>query len=187
MPAAKYEIKRKCKECGSMFLAKTLDSHYCCKKCSDISYNRKRSEAEKQKQMDKIISLIPDGRDYISVAEAEAMFGVCKETIRRLIRKGDVHSINLGKRLTRVSKTELMGFLPLREDPIDRNRALPKPYYLEPENCYTIGEIAKMFAINESTVFAHIRKYSIPTRQIGNFVYVPKSEIDHIYKDVVKK
>ena len=27
-----------------------------------------------------------------------------------------------------------------------------------------------------------IRKYSIPTRQIGNYVYVPKKEIDKLYK-----
>ena len=33
-----------------------------------------------------------------------------------------------------------------------------------------------------STVYQHIRKYSIPTRQIGNFVYVPKKEIDNLYK-----
>ena len=108
MPGAKYEIKRKFDECGSMFLAKALDSHYCCKKCSDTAYNRRRAEEVKRQQMDKVISLIPDGRDYISVAEAEAMFGVCNETIRRLIRSGAIHSINLGERLTRISKTELM-------------------------------------------------------------------------------
>lgn len=80
-----------------------------------------------------------------------------------------------------------MGLLPLREDPIDRDLALPKPYNMEPEDCYTIGEIAAKFAIAESTVYSHIRKYSIPIRQIGRFVYAPKSEIDHLYKDVVKK
>lgn len=185
MPSAKYEIKRRCKECGATFLAKTLDSHYCSKKCSDTAYNKRRADESKRQQMDKIISLVPDGRDYISVAEAEALFGVCKETIRRLIRSGKVQSINIGKRLTRVSKSELMQRLPLREEPIDRSRALPKPYHLEPEDCYTIGEIAEKFSIAESTVYGHIRKYSIPIRQIDRFVYAPKSEIDHLYKDVV--
>lgn len=187
MPSAKYEIKRQCEVCGSMFLAKTLDSRYCCKKCSEIAYNRRRAVATKRQQMDKVISLIPEGRDYISVAEAEAIFGVCKETIRRMIRSGKVSSINIGVRLTRVSKSELMGILPLREEPVNQDRALPKPYHLEPEDCYTIGEISEKFAIAETSVYAHIRKYSIPTRQIGRFVYAPKSEIDRIYKDVVKK
>ncbi len=51
----------------------------------------------------------------------------------------------------------------------------------EPKGCYTI---AKKFHINESSVFKHIRRHSIPTRQIGNYVYVPKSEIDKLYKSL---
>jgi len=31
-------------------------------------------------------------------------------------------------------------------------------------------------------LWAHFRKYSIPSRQIGNYVYVPKEEIDNLYK-----
>ena len=88
-------------------------------------------------------------------------------------------------RLTRVSKTELMGQLLIRENPIDKTRSLPKTYSLEPEDCYTIGEIAKKFSISESTGYTHIRKCSIPIKQIGNFVYAPKSEIDKLYKDIV--
>lgn len=185
MPTAKFEIKRKCQLCGTTFLAKTLDSIYCSRECSRRAYDKRKAEENKRKQLDSIISQIPDGREYISVAEAEALFGVCKETIRRLIRKGEVSSINLGTRLTRVCKSELMNRLPLREEPVDRSRALPKKYSLEPEDCYTVGEIAKKFSIAESTVYAHIRKYAIPIRQIGNYVYAPKSEIDHLYKDVV--
>lgn len=30
-------------------------------------------------------------------------------------------------------------------------------------------------------IYKHIRKYSIPTRQIGNFVYAPKPEINQLY------
>lgn len=187
MPTAKYEIKRKCKCCGAIFLAKSLDSYYCSRACSDKGYKQRKALKQQRERWDKVIGEIPDLRDYISVAEAEAMFGVCAKTIRRLINSGKVSSINLGQRLTRVRKSELMGILPLREEPVDTSRALPKPYNLEPEDCYTIGEIAEKFSIGETTVYAHIRKYSIPIRQIGRFVYAPKSEIDRLYKDVVKK
>ena len=187
MPPAKYEIKRKCEICGSTFLAKSLDSHYCSRACSDKGYKQRRADQIRREKWDKVIREVSDQRDYISVAEAEAIFGVCAKTIRRLIRSGKISSINLGVRLTRISRSELMGQLPLREEPIDRDRSLPKPYNLEPEDCYTIGEISEKFAIAETTVYTHIRKYAIPIRQIGRFVYAPKSEIDHLYKDVVKK
>ena len=45
---------------------------------------------------------------------------------------------------------------------------------------YTIGEVCEKYHINDSSVWAHVRKYSIPSRQIGNYVYVPKEEIDSL-------
>ena len=38
MPKLGLEIKRKCKFCGKAFIIKTLDSIYCCKKCSEAAY-----------------------------------------------------------------------------------------------------------------------------------------------------
>lgn len=186
MPSAKYEIKRKCDECGTIFIARTLDSHYCCRACTQKAYNKRKAENMKRERMNEIISTIPDGREYISVKEAEALFGISSKTIRRMIKSGKIPAINLGQRLTRVCKSALLEIVPLREEPIEQNKPLPRFYSLEPEDCYTIGEISEKFALNRSTVYSHIRKYSIPTRQIGNFVYAPKSEIDNLYKDIVK-
>lgn len=186
MPSAKFEIKRKCKCCGATFLTKTLDSWYCSRKCSQKAYDQRMAEKKKVKQLNAIVTQIPDARDYISVQEAVAIFGISKDTIYRLIRKGKVSAINIGERLTRISKSKMEEMFPLREEPIDCSKPLPKFYSMEPEDCYTIGKISKKFGINDSTVYAHIRKYSIPTRQIGNYVYAPKTEIDNLYKDVVK-
>ena len=186
MPNAKFEIKRKCDCCGATFIAKTLDSHYCSRACSQKAYDKRMAEKKKLEQLNAIVEQIPDARDYISVQEAVAMFGISKDTIYRLIKKGKIPAINIGERLTRINKSKLEEMFPIREEPIDRSKPLPKFYSMEPEDCYTIGEISKKFGINDSTVYAHIRKYSIPTRQIGNYVYAPKAEIDNLYKDVVK-
>ena len=73
-----------------------------------------------------------------------------------------------------------MKLYPLRKKTLTKPKPIAKLYSLEPKDCYTIGEITEKFLVNESTVYLHIRKYSIPTRQIGNFVYVPKKEIDNL-------
>ena len=186
MPAAKFEIKRKCQYCGNTFIAKTLDSKYCSRRCSQRAYDQREAVKKRMSQLNDIVENIPYARDYISVQEAVAMFGISRDTIYRLIRKGDLPAVNIGQRLTRVNKSVLLDKVPLRTEPIDRSKPLPKSYHLEPEDCYTIGEISKTYGIDDSTVYTHIRKYSIPTRQIGNFVYAPKEDIDHLYKDVVK-
>ena len=110
------------------------------------------------------------------------MFGISRDTLYRLIRKETISHINLGTNQIRVSKAELMKLYPLRKKALTKPKPIAKLYSLEPKDCYTIGEITEKFLVNESTVYLHIRKYSIPTRQIGNFVYVPKKEIDNLYK-----
>lgn len=58
--------------------------------------------------------------------------------------------------------------------------ALTKVYSMEPKDCYTIQQACEKYHMNDSTLYLQIRKYSIPTRQIGNYVYVPKKEIDNL-------
>ena len=137
-------------------------------------------------RLDEVVKKIPESRDYITVPEAYALFGISKETLYRLIRKGCISSVNAGQRQIRVSKDELMKLYPLRKKALTKSKPVAKLYSLEPKDCYTIGEIAKKYHLDDSTVYLHIRKYSIPTRQIGNFVYAPKKEIDNLYKGAKK-
>ena len=45
MPNLGLEIKRRCGICGKVFIIKTLDSLYCCKKCSDVAYIKGKVDA----------------------------------------------------------------------------------------------------------------------------------------------
>lgn len=185
MPAAKFKIIRKCEVCGEEFYAKTLDSFYCSPRCSKIAYKRRKAEEMQQQRLDEMVKTIPEARKYITVTEAHALFGISRNTVYRLIEKGRVAFFNTGKNQTRLKKDDLMKLYPLRETPLEGNIKTPrKKYSMEPEDCYTIGDISQKYKLDESTVYKHIRKYSIPTRQIGNFVYVPKSEIDELYKGI---
>lgn len=183
MPGISLEIRRKCKICGKVFLIKTLDSVYCSSKCSKIAHKRKSDAEKKEKRLDKMASQVPNIREYISVKEAVAIFGVERDSVYRLVRSGKVQSVNLGERLIRINRKDLESLLPTRKQiRKEKTKPLPKLYSLEPEDCYTISEVCKKYRINDSTVWAHVRKYSIPSRQIGNYVYVPKEEIGNLYK-----
>lgn len=182
MGKAKFQIERRCEVCGNPFFAKTLESRYCSEKCGQVAYTRRKREAKKLKKLQEITEQIDDDRDYITVPEAVAIYSVSRTSLYQYIHDGSIPSINLGVRLIRVSRKELEKFFPKRNFDNKPSKRLPKLYNLEPENCYTIGEISKKYKIDDSTVYLHIRKYGIPTRQIGNYVYVPKYEIDNLYK-----
>ena len=116
-----------------------------------------------------------------SVKEAVLVYGISKDVLYRMIRQGVIPSHNSGQRQTRLSRQYMDEHF--KKKPMRRN-SKKETLSFDPKDCYTIGQIAKKFHINEGTVLTHIRRNSIPTRQIGSYVYVPKSEIDKLYKSL---
>ena len=175
------KIQKQCEVCGQSFVPKTVDSVYCSKKCGAAAYRKKKALKKKEEEQQAVIDKISADRLYISVPEAIVLFGVAKSTLYRLVRQKRIPAINLGTRLVRIDRAAIEEMFPIRQTPLKKEKPTAKLYSLEPQDCYTIGEIAKKFGISDSTVYKHIRKYSIPTRQIGNYVYAPKTEIDNLY------
>lgn len=176
------KIQKQCEVCGQSFVPKTVDSVYCSKKCGAAAYRKKKVQKKKEEEQQAVIDKISADRLYISVPEAIALFGVAKSTLYRLVRQKRIPAINLGTRLVRIDRAAIEEMFPVRQTPLKKEKPTVKLYSLEPQDCYTIGEIAQKFGISDSTVYKHIRKFSIPTRQIGNYVYAPKNEIDNLYK-----
>jgi excisionase family DNA binding protein len=190
MGVSQLKIPKICEQCGEPFEAKTVITRFCSHACGNKSGKEKKrliKEAEqKQTLLKESAKQIAEmqARPYISITEATILFGISKDTIRRLVKSGKVPAINFGERLTRVSRShieEMFTAVEISEMPEKKKKQSVKLYNLELEDCYTIGEISKKFGISESSVHKHIRKYSIPIRQIGNYVYAPKSEIDKLY------
>jgi len=183
MPAAKFKLEKTCEVCGKTFLAKTIYSKYCSDRCSQTAYRRKKRDEKMEQLRKEKIATIPDERIYISIPEAVAMFGVGRDTLYRLIRKGKLPAVNLGERLIRISRAHIESMfskIDVQQPQVKKSIAVEPSF--NPEDCYTIGEITEKFGISASTVDKTIRKNSIPKRQIGKYVYVPKSEIDKLFK-----
>jgi len=177
-----YKIQKECNTCEKPFTPKTVNSIYCSKNCSDTAYRKRKVQLKKEEQRKAVARKIPSDRKYISVPEAVILFGIAKSTLYRHIRQGRIPAINLGTRLVRIDRATIEKIFPIRENSsAEEETSKVKLYSIEPADCYTIGEISKKFGISDSSVYKHIRKFSIPIRQIGKYVYAPKEEIDNIY------
>ena len=175
-------VNKQCLVCNGEFLPKTVESVYCSAKCSKKAYKQKIRLLRNEAELKAMIEKIPEDRAFISVPEAGMLFGIAKRTLYRLVDQGKIPSVNLGTRLVRIDRRVMEGmFGPARSLPQAESTPKKKLYSLEKIDCYSIGEIAEKFQISEGTVYSHIRKYSIPTRQIGKYVFAPKSEIDSLY------
>jgi len=181
MGYSKLKIPKVCEYCGKQFEAKTVITRFCSKECGHKADNTRKKAGRKEAKQQELIVKIPSNRPYISIAEAVLLFDISRDTIYRLVRMGKIPAINLNERLTRISRTHLETmFVPLAVVPTNVEKQSKKMDYSQAE-CYTIGEITEKFGISPSTVSNTIRRNSIPKKQIGKFVYVPKVEIDKIF------
>jgi hypothetical protein len=88
----------------------------------------------------------------------------------------------LGERLTRISRAHIEAMftaVAIPEEKPQEQQAVKLQY--EQNECYTIGEITEKFGVSPTTAFMTIRKNSVPKRQIGKYVYVPKEIIDKLF------
>lgn len=98
MGIAKFEIRKKCMVCGESFMAKTTESWYCSPRCSKIAYKRRKDEEIRHSKLDVIVRKTPKSQEYVKVSEAYALFGISKDTLYRLIRKGKIPYVNACKK-----------------------------------------------------------------------------------------
>jgi excisionase family DNA binding protein len=188
MGISKLKIPKICEKCGKPFEAKTVTTRFCSPACANKSGKDKKRQAKdaeyKQTILERDANKIAEiqTRPFISVTEATILFGISKDTIRRLIKADKIPAFNLGTRLTRVSRQHMESMFPAITIPEEKpkEKQYVKLQY-EASECYTINEISEKFGVSLSTVSNTIRRNSIPKRQVGKFVYVPKEMIDRIF------
>ena len=186
MGISKLKIPKICEQCGKPFEAKTVVTRFCSPICVNKSGKEKKRESKdvehKQSILEQSTNQIAQiqTRPYISITDATVLFGISKDTIRRLIKAGKIPAVNLGQRLTRVSRLHIEAMFTEVVLPKEPKEQPVKLRYNESE-CYKITEVSEKFGVSPSTVNKTIRRNSIPRRQVGKFVYVPKEQIDRIF------
>ena len=188
MGISKLKIPKICEQCGKPFEAKTVVTRFCGPICVNKSGKEKKRESEDVERKQSILEQSTNQiaqiqtRPYISITDATVLFGISKDTIRRLIKAGKIPAVNLGQRLTRVSRLHIEAMFTEVVLPEEPKEPPVKLRYNESE-CYKITEVSEKFGVSPSTVNKTIRRNSIPRRQVGKFVYVPKEQIDRIFSN----
>jgi len=186
MAKSNLKIPKICEQCEKPFEAKTITTRFCSTYCANKSGRERKKlakEAEqKQALLEKSIDKIADiqTRPFISISEATTLFGISKDTIRRLILAEKIPAFNLGQRLTRISRSHMEAMFTQVNVP-KTSEEIPMKMHYEISECYKIGEVSEKFGVSPSTVNKIVRRNGIPRRQIGKFVFVPKDQIDKLF------
>lgn len=188
MGFSKLKIPRVCEHCSNPFEAKTVTTRFCSIACANKAGKERKKSEKEQKEKETLLKKYSNKiaevqtREFISIAEAKVMYGISKDTLHRLIKRGIITSVNLGKRLTRVKRSDLDAMFTEVKVPHQREKVREgKEFEVEVGSCYTLSEVSQKYNANPSTVSSIIRKNNIPKKKIGSFVYVPKKQIDEIF------
>lgn len=186
MGFSKLKIPRVCEQCFKPFEAKTVTTRFCGAYCANKAGKERKKAEKKQKEIESLLEKYSNKiaevqtREFISVSEATVMFGISKDTIHRMIKRGLISGTNLGVRLTRVKRADLDALFTKFEVPNKKEKGEKKNNF-EVGQCYTLSEVSEKYTANPSTVSSVIRKNNIPKKKVGSFVYVPKILIDEIF------
>jgi excisionase family DNA binding protein len=203
MGTSKLKIPKICPQCGKPFEAKTITTVYCSHYCVDrVSKERKKKALEEGRahtllqQKIETTKVHIQERPYITVAEAVVLFGISKNTMHRLIKYGKIPAVNLGERLTRVSKAHMEAMFAPVAVPVDKPEQKLEPkvkqeqqpesakFQYDLRECYTIIEAARKYDVTPTSMRRIILRSNLPQKKVNTCVYVPKTLIDNIFNPI---
>lgn len=180
--SSNIKIKKICLHCGQEFTAKTTVTKYCSHKCNSKHYkllvkNKKidKSNVDTLQLKTKSIEEI-NAKEFLSIDETVKLLGISRSTIYRMFKSGILPQTKIGGR-TIVRRKDIEEFLFIPEAIVNSVKTK------EPDlsECYTIGEIQKLYNVSEKALYSIINRNSINKFQKEKHVYVRKEEIDNIF------
>jgi len=104
--SSNIRLEKVCQHCGGVFIAKTTVTKYCGDTCLKRAYKkRKRDEKIRKAQRPTLEAL--NSKEYLTVKEVATLLSCSFRSVYYQIECGKIHAINLGKRMTRIKRTDI--------------------------------------------------------------------------------
>lgn len=181
--SSNIQIQKVCELCGIEFTARKTTTRFCSHKCASRGYKQKvRDQKIKQTNNETIRIKTKDiecvkAKEFLTVSEVALLIGCSRRTAYRLVSKGNIGSINLSQRLTRIPRTAVDQFIQSAKPPI----ITPQVKEYDISECYSMGEAQTVYNISGKALYDTIKRNNIPKIKQGKYVYVPKELLDKIF------
>lgn len=111
--SSNISIQKICSFCKKEFTAKKTTTKYCSHLCNSRAYkaNAKQQKINKTNTETVKTILFPieqiNAKDFLTVKEVSLLLNCSIKSIYRCINKGNLNSINIGERITRIKRTDI--------------------------------------------------------------------------------
>lgn len=170
------EIQKRCKYCGSTFIAHKMNTLYCSPSCNNKDYKnnlRQRKIAEFMEKEKKTPERdVLGSKEFLTPTEGSLLLGISRATFYRYMRDGTIRAVQLrGKTIVR------------RKD-IDKLFDNPPSYQTHTEKkqekreYYTIRQISEKFKVSKKAILHRCEMYNIPKVYQGRNCFFDRALVD---------
>lgn len=109
--SSKIHIPKTCEYCGKAFIARTTVTKCCSDNCSKRAYKARKRQEKIQASLEqdlnqsnivqKDTATTPtslNSKDFLSITEASQLIGVSRWTIQRMVKRGQLKSVQFGRK-----------------------------------------------------------------------------------------
>lgn len=101
--SSNISIEKICLFCNDSFIAKTTVTKYCSHKCASRAYKKRKREEKIEKSQShlipEVIKNVSGQGEFWSIKEACAYLGIGRSTLYRAIKRKQIKSLNIGRRV----------------------------------------------------------------------------------------
>ena len=175
------EIQEFCEFCGGEFTAQKTTTKCCSLQCSRLAYKQRIRSAkiEQANIATQQIRLRPieaiKAKEFLTVRDTATILGYSRNTIYRLLKRGELDCINPGTRMIRIKRPSIDNLI----NTYSKDERQPKEYDIS--ECYSINEAKKRFGVSERTLYDIVKRYNLLKIRQGKYIYVPKELLEKIF------
>jgi excisionase family DNA binding protein len=180
--SSNIKVQRICQHCSNEFTARTTVTRFCSHTCARQAYKKRekvtktaKSDSETLTTYTKPLEVVKS-KEFLTVREVAQLLNCSIRSAYYFIENGTINAVNLGKRITRVRRSEIDNLFKKNTS----TTPLPQLQQIDITNSYTIAEVQKQLGISEKGLYSLIERNKIPKVKHGKFVYVSKSLIDNL-------
>ena len=170
------EILKRCKHCGSTFIAHKMNTLYCSPSCNNKDYKnnlRQRKIAEFMEKEKKTPERdVLGSKEFLTPTEGSLLLGISRATFYRYMRDGTIRAV------------QLRGKTIVRRNDIDKLFDNPPSYQTHTEKkqekreYYTIRQISEKFKVSKKAILHRCEMYNIPKVYQGRNCFFDRALVD---------
>lgn len=111
--SSNIHVQRICEHCGNEFTARTTVTRFCSSRCRTAKHKSliKADKIEASNNQTQRIKTQPieqiKAKEFLTVQDIASLLNCSVRTVYRYLGKGNLKTVNLGTRLTRVKRSEI--------------------------------------------------------------------------------